>query len=41
MYQKIKEHPTTLKTYEKTLKEEGVLDDAESSRIKEEYKNKL
>ena len=41
MYQKIKEHPTTLQTYEKTLKEEGVLDDAESSRIKEEYKNKL
>ena len=41
MYQKIKEHKTTLKIYEKKLKEENVLTDIEALNQHEEYKKVL
>ena len=41
MYQKIKEHKTTLKIYEDKLREENILTDSEIKKEEEEYKKIL
>ena len=41
MYQKIKEHKTTLKIYEEKLREENILTDSEIKKEEEEYKKIL
>ena len=41
MYQKIKEHKTTLKIYEEKLREENIITDSEIKKEEEEYKKIL